>query len=128
MEGILEYINALEDAQKQSKRSDNLITADTLLLTMSNTILLSELPPQYGEIWEDLNKYEKDWAAWKNLYKAADRKSKIKKQTVEDQDQFGAVHGALRQAPQNNPQANSPSRLAADLDKYFDALAAEATT
>ena len=79
MEGILEYINALEDAQKQSKRSDNLITADTLLLTMSNTILLSELPPQYGEIWEDLNKYEKNWAAWKNLYKAADWKAKVKK-------------------------------------------------
>ena len=45
MEGIPEYINALEDAQKQSKRAGNPITVDTLLLVLSNAMLSSERFP-----------------------------------------------------------------------------------
>ena len=62
------------------------------------------------------------------LYKAADRKSKVKNQEVAGHDQFSFAHGALRQAPQNTPPANNLSRLAANLDEYFDNLAAAATT
>ena len=63
MEGIPEYINTLEDVQKKFKLSDNPITADTLLLIAPYAILLSESFPQAGEIWEDLSKDEKYWAA-----------------------------------------------------------------
>ena len=65
------------------------------------------------------------------MYKAANRKAKVKKQDIAGQDQFGAAHVALRQAPQGAPQvqqANGPSRSAADLEKYFDALASATTT
>ena len=78
------------------------------------------------EIWEDLSKDKTDWAAWKKLYKANYRKAKLKRQAIECQDRFGAAHGALSQAPQS--QANSPNSLAADLDKYSDALAVAANT
>ena len=47
---------------------------------------------------------------------------------MEVQYQFGAVHGALSQAPQKNPPANDRSRLAFNLDEYFDALAAATKT
>ena len=43
------------------------------------------------------------------------------------QDQFGAAHGVLRQAPEPY-QANGPNISATDLDEYVDALAAAATT
>ena len=46
MEVIPEYINALEDAPKKSKRAGNLIKLDTLLLVASNAMLSSEHFPQ----------------------------------------------------------------------------------
>ena len=82
MEGIPEYTNTLEDAQKQSKIAGNSIVADTLLIIASNFMLLRECFPQADESCEDLNKGKTDWAAWKNLYKASDRKTKVKKQAV----------------------------------------------
>ena len=39
MEAIPEYVNALKDAQKQSKRSGNPITADTLLPIATNSMM-----------------------------------------------------------------------------------------
>ena len=74
---------------------------------------------------EDLSKDEKDWSTWKKLYKTVDQKAKFKKQAVGGQDQFGATHGTLMQAPQAQ-QGNDPTRLAANLDEYFDTLAAAA--
>ena len=63
MEGITEYINALEDAQKLFKRSGNPITEYTLLLIAKNAILSTEHFPRADEIWEDLPKNEKFWPA-----------------------------------------------------------------
>ena len=60
MNGIPDYINALEDAQKQSKRSGNPTTADTLLLIATNAMLSSDFFPRARKIWEDLNKEEND--------------------------------------------------------------------
>ena len=99
MGGIPEYVNALEDAQKRFKRAGNPIMEDTLLLIATNAMLSTERFPRADEIWEDLTKNGKVWPAWKNLYNAADRKAKVKKQAVRGHDQFGAAHGALRQAP-----------------------------
>ena len=82
------------------------------------------------ESWEDLHKKEKVWPSCKKLYKAYDRKAKVKKQAVGGQDQFGAAHGALRQAlePEQKNQVNGPNRSVTDLKKYFDDLTAAATT
>ena len=70
MEGIPEYVNALEDVQKRSKRAGNPITEETLLIIATNTMILAERFSRADEIWEDLPK-KKNWPAWKNLYKAA---------------------------------------------------------
>ena len=82
MEGIPGYTNALEDAQKQSNRAANPITATTLLLILNNAMLSTEHYPLAEEIWGELSKDKKDWAAWKNLYKAADQKSTVKNQAA----------------------------------------------
>ena len=96
MEGTPDYVNVLEDAQKRSKRAGNLTTEDTLLLITTNTMLSTERLPQAEKIWKELPKKGKVCPAWKNLYKAAGRKAKVKKQAVGGQDQFGAAYGALR--------------------------------
>ena len=127
MEVIPNYINALEDVQKQSKRPGNPIMADNLLLIANNAILLTECPPLAKETWEDLSKDKKDWYACKKMHKKSVQKAKLKKQAVGGQGQFGAAYGTVRQAPQVQ-QANGPTRSEADLDKYFDSLAAAVTT
>ena len=57
-EGVLEYINALEDAHKISVLSDksNKIADSTLLLIASTSILKSQRFPWANEKWEDLTK------------------------------------------------------------------------
>ena len=45
MEGIPEYVNALEDAQKRSKIAGDPITEDTLFLISTNIMLLTERFP-----------------------------------------------------------------------------------
>ena len=93
-------------------------------------MLSTERYSQADKSWEDLPKKEKVWTAWKNIYKATERKARVKKKSLGDQDQFGATHNALRQAPEpeQKNQATSPNRLVTDLDEYFGALAAAAST
>ena len=54
MEGITNYVNALKDVQKLSKRVGNPITEYTLLLISTNAMLLMECFLLTKEIWEYL--------------------------------------------------------------------------
>ena len=76
-EGVPEYINALEDAQKMAALSDksNDIADGTLLLIASTSILKLQRFPQANENWEDLTKDTPTWEAWKILYKDAHAKA-----------------------------------------------------
>ena len=73
---ILEYINALEDAQKKSKRGtgNNLITDETLLLIAKNAMLKTGAHPRTTDKWEDLDAATQTWDAWKMAYKTANMK------------------------------------------------------
>ena len=97
MEGILEYINALEDAQKQSKRANNLITNGTLVLIATNVMLTTKQPPRDNEPWEDLDQAAKSWDKWKAIYKSTYRKEKIKHEAAGGEDQFVVAHGAEKE-------------------------------
>ena len=61
MEGVPEYVNALEDAQKLSKKAGNPITEYTLLFNTKNSMLSTEPSPWADERWEDLPKNDKYW-------------------------------------------------------------------
>ena len=56
-EGILEYINALEAAQKKLNRGtgNNPITDATLRLIVTNTMLKTGAHPHTKDKWEDLD-------------------------------------------------------------------------
>ena len=56
VEGIPEYINSLEDAQKASKRLRNTITDATLVIITTNDMLANVLFPRANNEWEDLPK------------------------------------------------------------------------
>ena len=72
-EGMPEYINALEDAQKQSRSANHNITYATLLLMATNAMLATQRFLRANKRWEKKNYQAKTWPAWKNLYKEADQ-------------------------------------------------------
>ena len=127
-EDIPDYINAFENAQNKSNRAGNTITASTLLLIATNTVISTEHFSSADKIWEGLRKDKKDWATWKNMYKAAGQKAKVKNQAVGGQDQFGATHGVLNKSPPHAHQATGLPRSDDDLEEHFDALAEAYTT
>ena len=51
VEGIPEYINMLEDAQKQAGQSGQTIADETLLLFASTAMLTTEQYPQTNDDW-----------------------------------------------------------------------------
>ena len=79
MEGIPEYINKLEDAQKQSTRAGNPITDPTLLLFAENVMLRTDRFPGANKIWEELTGADRTWAKQKAIYRKADMDEKLKK-------------------------------------------------
>ena len=94
VQGIPEYINALEDAQKRSKRADkdNAINDHFLVVIASAAMMSSQRLPRANWKWEDLSQDERTWAKWKTLYKEEDSKEKVCILATGGQDQFGAVH------------------------------------
>ena len=62
-EGILEYINTLEAAQKKSKHGtfNNPITDETLIAIATNTMIKTGAHPRTSEKWEDLNAVNQKW-------------------------------------------------------------------
>ena len=53
LEGIPEYINMLEDAQKQAGRDGRTIADETLLLFATTAMLTTERFPITNDDWED---------------------------------------------------------------------------
>ena len=62
VEGIHEYINMLEDAQRQAGQVGCAISDDTLLLFAYTEMLTSERFPRANNAWEDRAEPDKTWA------------------------------------------------------------------
>ena len=129
-EGMPEYINALKDAQKQSRRANHNIANAVLLLLATNAMLATQRFQRANKRWEEKNFQAKTWPAWKTLYKEADHQAKTSRIAAGGKDQFGAAHDASSAgyAPPPAPAGGPPDTPTETLDEYFGALAAAATT
>ena len=78
VEGIPEYINILEDAQKQAGRTNRTISNKTLLLFVNTAMLKTERYPRTNDEWEDQSEEQKTWANWNTSYKRAHAKARVK--------------------------------------------------
>ena len=135
-QGIPEYINALEDAQKRSARAGSKMafSDQNLMLVAIAALYSTEQFPRATEKWEDMHESEKTWAAWKKLYKAAEAKEKVRLRATGGKDQFGAAHlsgkGNLvpfAYVPPASASAATTGLPEGALEGYFDALAAAAS-
>ena len=124
-EGIIEYINTLEAAQKKSKRGtvNNLITDETPLLFATNMMLKTGAHPQTTEKWEDLDVAAQTWNAWKMAYKTSEMKDRVQRLATGENASLGALRQTL--APQGTAIYNLVNKD--DLEDCFDNIAAAAT-
>ena len=129
VEGIPEYINMLEDAQRQAGQGGHTITDKTLLFFAIMVMLTSKQSPWANDDWEDQAKRDKTWASWKLTYKQAHTKTRFKAQAHESSTKSGAANSAARlesHLPLDN-QLERDSSNVKTLEGYFNNLSAAAT-
>ena len=102
MEGILEYINVLEDAQTHSICADNnkaFLDHDFMLIA-SSAILATEWFPHTTKKWVELltNHQQKMWAERKTINNNTEVTAKVHTLATGDKDQFGLAHCAAEGA------------------------------
>ena len=93
-EGIPEYINILEDAQRQADRAERTIADETLLLFARTAMLTSERFLRANDDWEERAERDKTWSQWKIAYKCAHAKARVKAQVKNGSVKFGAANSA----------------------------------
>ena len=101
VKGIPEYINMLEDAQRQAGRAGRAISDETLLLFASTAMLTSERFPGANDAWEDRVETDKTWVAWKLAYKQSHAKARVKAQAHGGNTKFGAANSAAPPEPRS---------------------------
>ena len=127
VKGIPEYINMLEDAQRQAGRAGRAISDDTLLLFASTAMLTSERFPRANDDWEDRAELDETWAACKLAYKQGHAKARVK--AHEGSTKFGAANSAARPEDQLSldTQHEGARKNVKTLEGYFTNPAAAAT-
>ena len=125
-EGIPEYINMLEDAQRKLERANLPMSNDQLVAIASTSVLAANDFPRTTEEWEALPPASKTWAAWKTRYRTAHTARKrqlLAAGAGHAGDRVGAANAAI--GGEDDP---IPPDTFTRLDGYLDNLAAAATT
>ena len=97
VDGIPEYINMLEDTQRQAGRAGQTIANETLLLFVTTEMLTTEIFPRANKHWEDRAERDKTRPQWKQVYKKAHPKARIKAQANGGTVNFCAANSAAHQ-------------------------------
>eukprot|EP00804_Cyclotella_cryptica_P003921 CCRYP_016106-RA/>CCRYP_016106-RA protein AED:0.11 eAED:0.25 QI:0/0/0/1/0.2/0.16/6/0/1395 len=122
-DGIPEYINMLEAAQRKLARANLPMSDDQLLAIASTAVLASNHFPRPTDDWEAKPRANKTWTAWKTHYRAAH---------IARKRQLLASGIAMPPSTANALIAEDDVHLTegtfARLDGYLDNLAAAATT
>jgi len=127
-DGIPEYINMMEDAQRKLARANLPMSDDQLVAIASTAVLASNHFPRPTDEWEARPRAEKTWAEWKLHYRATHlaRKRQLLA-SGKTPTAFGAANAATAAfvAPM---ESDITPKTMAKLDGYLDNLAAAATT
>ena len=118
-DGIPEYINMLEEAQRKLARANLPMSDDQLLAIASTAVLASEHFPRPTDEWEAQPRHMKTWTAWKLHYRAAHIARKR-------QMLAAGRTGGTANAVTPDDDVITPDTFAR-LDGYLDNLAAAAT-
>ena len=105
-------------------------TDHDLMLVAMTALYSIEQFPRATEKWEDMDKSKKTWGAWKELYKSAEAKEKVRIQATGGKDQFGVAHSSgkgilvpFAYVPPASETAATSGPPEGALEGYFDAPA-----
>jgi hypothetical protein len=120
-DGIPEYIDMLEEAQRKSIRAKLPISDEQLLAIASTAVLGSGHFPRPTDEWEALPNANKTWTQWKHHYRAAHIARK-RQMLAAGAPAFGAANTVTADNTTITPDTF------AQLDGYLNNLAAAAST
>ena len=129
VEGIPEYINMLEDAQRKAGRAGRTIADETLLIFASTEMLTSERFTRASNDWEERAEKDKTWAQWNTANKKAHAQAREKSQANNGSAKLEAANTSARQYKQPPPLDNQLEEEDVGIkatEGYFDNLAAAA--
>jgi len=122
-EGIPEYINMLEEAQRKLARANLPMLDDQLLAIALTAVLASEHFPRPTDEWEALPRANKMWLAWKAHYRAAHIARKWQQLAAgHTTSHHGGAHAVVSTLFPGDPMTLDR------LDSYLDNLVAAAST
>ncbi len=116
-DGIPQYINMLEDAQKKAKRAGMPIADIKLVMMASAAVLAAQHFPCKVDDWEGLPTTSRTWPAWKKAFRLAHLKRQRQILASGGGELLGGAHGVL---PEIAPTVGS-------LKQALDNLALAAT-
>lgn len=125
VDGIPEYINKLEEAQRKLARANLPMSDDQLLAIASTSVLASGHFPRPTDEWEAKPRNQKTWTAWKAHYRNAHL---ARKRQMLAAGTAGLGGGGMANAVTAVEDATISDDTLAKLDGYLDNLAAAATT
>jgi hypothetical protein len=125
IDGIPEYINKLEEAQRKLARANLPMLDDQLLAIASTSVLASGHFPRSTDEWEAKPCNQKTWTAWKAHYRDAHL---ARKRQMLAAGTAGMGGGGMANAVTAVEDATILDETLAKLDGYLDNLAAAATT
>lgn len=94
-DGIPQYINMLEDAQKKAKRAGMPIADVELVMMASAAVLLAQHFTREVDDWEGLPSADRTWAAWKTAFRHAHLKRQRQILASGGGQTFGSANGVL---------------------------------
>lgn len=121
-DGIPEYINMLEDAQRKLERARLPMSDEQLLAIATTSVLASGHFPRPTDDWEAKAPADKTWQNWKHHYRAA-HTARRRQLLAAGTATMGAANAVTM--VETDPITDT---TIAKLDEYLDNLAAAATT
>jgi hypothetical protein len=94
-DGIPQYINMLEDAQKKAKRAGMPIADIELVMMASAAVLAAQHFPREVDDWEGLPSSAHTWSAWKTAFRLAHVKRQHQILALGGGEPLGGAHGVL---------------------------------
>lgn len=94
-DGIHQYINMLEDAQKKAKRAGMPIADIELVMMASASVLAAQHFPREVDDWEGLPSGSRTWPAWKTAFGLAHLKRQRQILASGGDEPLGGAHGVL---------------------------------
>jgi hypothetical protein len=98
-DGIPQFVNMMEDAQKKARRAGMPIADVKLVMITLVAVLVAQHFPHEGDNWEGLPSSSQTWTAWKTAFRLAHIKRQHQILALGGEQPLGRAHAAIQAPP-----------------------------